>query len=349
MTALLEAPTRFTSSGVTFLELEITRECQLTCASHCYAQAGPGAGHGTMTVDDWQRVMADAARYGVTKVQLIGGEPTRHPAFAELLRHGLNCGLKVEVFSNLFRIRDEWWELLSDSRVSLATSYYSDDPAEHDAITGRPGSHAKTRANIAEVVRRGIALRAGVIHMHDGQRSQQARAELTELGVARVSVDRVRGIGNAVQNVSAACVSELCGSCGRGIAAVGPDGQVWPCVMSRFLHSAGNVKTTPLADILGGEVMAALVSAIPAPRNAGCVPDSCTPREDSCQPSPGTAGSGAQATAAEDCVPKQYMPREDSCQPFPSAANPCVPKDSPCQPGKPACLPKFSQHHPEVL
>jgi MoaA/NifB/PqqE/SkfB family radical SAM enzyme len=334
---MLETPALRPAASVTFLELEITRDCQLTCGSHCYAQAGPGLGHGTMTAEDWKQVMDDAAQYGVTKVQLIGGEPTRHPAFAELLQYALNCGLKVEVFSNLYRIKPEWWELFSDSRVSLAASYYSDEAAEHDQITGRPGSHAKTRANIAEAVRRGIPLRVGIIHMRDGQRSDQARAEMAALGVTRVRVDHVRGIGNGAAGVP--CVTELCGNCGRGVTAVGPDGDVWPCVMARFLHPAGNVKASPLADILGGEVMAALVSAIPSRRRGGCSPEGpcgpdndscgpaarhdarggCTPDEDSCQPSPGTGPATAGLTEAHACAPDSCTPREDSCQPSPGA------------------------------
>jgi MoaA/NifB/PqqE/SkfB family radical SAM enzyme len=47
--------------------------------------------------------------------------------------------------------------------VSLATSYYSDDPAEHDKVTGRVGSHARTLADITEAVRRGIPIRADII------------------------------------------------------------------------------------------------------------------------------------------------------------------------------------------
>lgn len=64
-------------AGVDFLELEITQRCQLTCASHCYAEAGPTKGHGTMTAADWKRVISEAARIGVEKVQFIGGGATR--------------------------------------------------------------------------------------------------------------------------------------------------------------------------------------------------------------------------------------------------------------------------------
>jgi MoaA/NifB/PqqE/SkfB family radical SAM enzyme len=73
------APTR-----LRFLSLEITGRCQLTCPSHCYAQAGPTRDHGSMTGDDWHRVLDEAVVLGTTTVEFIGGEPTRHPDFTRL-------------------------------------------------------------------------------------------------------------------------------------------------------------------------------------------------------------------------------------------------------------------------
>lgn len=45
MTTTAEVPTT-----LRFLSLEITARCQLTCPSHCYAQAGPTCGHGSFPV-----------------------------------------------------------------------------------------------------------------------------------------------------------------------------------------------------------------------------------------------------------------------------------------------------------
>ncbi|WP_371930467.1 radical SAM protein [Streptomyces poriferorum] len=121
-----------------FLELEITGRCQLEC-THCYAESGPARDHGVMSVEDWTRVITEAAAGGAKTVQLIGGEPTLRPAFAALVGHALEVGLRVQVYSNLYRVRAEHWDLFAHPQVSLSTSYYSDDPAEHDTITGRKG------------------------------------------------------------------------------------------------------------------------------------------------------------------------------------------------------------------
>ncbi len=60
MTVLDVSPSaRERPARVSFLWLEITGRCQLTC-QHCYASSGPSGTHGTMTVADWARVVGDA-------------------------------------------------------------------------------------------------------------------------------------------------------------------------------------------------------------------------------------------------------------------------------------------------
>jgi MoaA/NifB/PqqE/SkfB family radical SAM enzyme len=266
---------------MTFLELEITGRCQLTCASHCYAQAGPTKGHGAMTAEDWRHVIDEAAALGVETVQFIGGEATMHPDFADLVEYALASGRRVQVFSNLYRVSARHWELFERPGLSLATSYYSDDSDEHDEITGRAGSHVWTRANIAVAVERGIRLKVGIIRMREGQRVEQARAEMRALGVDRVHIDRVREVGNAART-----------------AAILPDGTVAPCVLGRFLP-AGNVKAAGLAAVLGGRQWAQIAAGIPRGNRAGC-----TPEEDSCMPSPGAAACNPDQDG-EDCSPAE--------------------------------------------
>jgi MoaA/NifB/PqqE/SkfB family radical SAM enzyme len=310
MTSLTRPDTASVEAGLafSFLWLEITGRCGLRC-SHCYAGSGPSGSHGVMTADDWRSVIDQAAGLGVSMVQFVGGEPTLHPEFAGLLGYAVGAGLAAEVYSNLTHVRQSWWELFACPGVSLATSYYSDDPAEHDAITGRPGSHARTLANIGRAVARGIPVRAGIIEVADGQRTGQARAELEALGVTRIRTDRVRRLGRAAS--TGPDVSQLCGNCGRGIAAVLPSGEVCPCVMARWL-TAGNVRDVPLAEILSGPALAAATASIPArPRRAGssdpCAPD-CAPASDSdiCPPPAGLA-----------CGPDSCGPDgdSDSCPP----------------------------------
>jgi MoaA/NifB/PqqE/SkfB family radical SAM enzyme len=202
-----------------------------------------------MILADWCRVLDEAANIGVDRVQLIGGEPTLHPRFSDLVRHALSRHLDVEIYSNLARsFIPEVWNLFEQQGVRLATSYYSDDAIQHDRITCRPGSHSWTLANIQEALRRGIPIRAGVIEMEPGQRVHEAVERLHSMGVSRVDFDKLRQLGRGVHDREPRQVDQLCGGCGNGRLAVSPTGEVWPCPMSRWI-SLGNVTDATLADI----------------------------------------------------------------------------------------------------
>jgi MoaA/NifB/PqqE/SkfB family radical SAM enzyme len=281
------------------LWLDLTRRCQLECG-HCYNDSGPKGTHGSMEREDWLGVLAQAAESGIAGVQFIGGEPTLHPDFPELVGHALDLGLDVEVYSNLVHVSDRCWELFQRDRLSLATSYYSHRPDAHDTVTRRP-SHRRTRANIEHAVRLGIPLRVGVV---GGAREhvEAARRDLESLGVSRIGTDHVRPFGRGSAG-RAPDASALCGDCGNGKAAIGPDGTVSPCVFSGFL-AVGDVRSAPLADILGGAAMAEARATVRRavrpvrtchPDTAPCGPDNapqqpCGP-EDDAECSPGTPPS----------------------------------------------------------
>lgn len=255
-------PTVLDREPVRFLELEITRDCQARC-QHCYSNSGPTAGSGTMTGDHWHEVIEQAGAHpDITTVQFIGGEPTQHPEFTRLVRHALDAGLGVAVFTNLIEVTPELWELYEDDRVRLSTSWYSADRAEHDRILGYPGAYVATWANLRFAVRRGIAVKVGIVRVLDGQDVDGAVAQLTEIGVTNYNIDDARPVGRALGRGQATTVDDLCGMCGRGRAAIDTNGRLMPCVLGRTFD-AGNVRETPLAELLAGERWAQIVAAIP--------------------------------------------------------------------------------------
>jgi len=275
-----------TLRAIRSVECEITGTCNMSC-KHCCTSSSPQTPVGAMTRDDWLTVIDDVATLGIPAVQLIGGEPTLSPYLPQYIDHALDAGLRVEVYSNLVHVRPSLWHSFERKGVCLATSYYSDDASQHEQITGGRGSYARTRAHIAEAVKRGIPLRAGIVEVLDGQRVQQAEAELRRLGVERIQVDRTRKVGRAAEAADTLpSTSELCGHCFRHRVAVSPDGEVSGCILSRFLP-AGNVRHTPLAEILNSARWQEISATIPAPR-AACPPDDsgdCDPANtEACDP-----------------------------------------------------------------
>lgn len=269
------------------LWLDLTRKCQLNC-THCYNASGPDGTHGAMTGEDWISVLDQAAAYGVRNIQFIGGEPTMHPDFTDLVDHALTIGLHVEVFSNLVHVSNECWEIFQRRGVSLATSYYSDRAEEHEGMTRRR-SHDRTRTNIERAVGLGIPLRVGIIDSSERSRVTETRRDLETLGVNRISADGIRPFGRGAQG-QAPGMANLCGRCGTGRAAISPTGEVSPCVFSGWM-SVGNVTSTPLATILGGAAMKRANTSIQAEAGGG---DDDEDNDDEC--SPGFPGS--------ECTPR---------------------------------------------
>lgn len=302
MTVIMETP--IISGG--FLWMDLTRKCQLDCG-HCHNGSGPTGTHGTMTVEEWVRVLSEAASAGVRHVQFTGGEVTMHPDAPTLIEYARGLGLRVEVYSNMVHLTERWWTLLQREGVSLATSYYGTEDA-HNGVTGR-NSYARTRTNIDRAVKAGIPIRVSVIVPEPTHTGERAREQLKALGVTNVRVDHVRPFGRAAGG-KAPCADGLCGRCGDGRASVGPDGEVSPCVFSTWL-GVGNVKDGSLAAILDGPAMAQANATIRRGRGLGMSRNSCGPQSP-CGPD----------TEQKPCGPQT----DDECSPgFPGSE--CTPRN----------------------
>ncbi|MFE6691504.1 radical SAM protein [Streptomyces sp. NPDC057743] len=280
-----------------FAWLEVTGFCNEFC-DHCYADSSPKGTHGTMTVDNWRGTIDQLADMGAADVQFIGGEPTLYPGLPELIQHAHGAGLSVEVFSNMTHIRDELWEAFTQHGVKLATSYYSDTAQEHDAVTNLRGSHKRTRNNVQKALSLNIPVRGGVVAVQKEQRVQEALQDLQTLGVGQVGGDRTRAFGRASKG-AAPTIADLCGHCAHEKCAIGPNGDVWPCVLGRFLN-IGNVLQSPLAQIWGGAQMEQVLADITA-----------------------VHGEGAQS-----CTPPQFLPMCGPCGPCPPSVGHCDPREA---------------------
>lgn len=182
------------------------------------------------------------------------------------------------------RVTPEQWTAFQRPGVSLATSWYSDDRAEHASITRRD-TYLRTLANVQRARELGIHVRAGVIDVRAGQRVKQARSTLLKLGVPSIGSDRVRELGRACSS-DGQRADQLCGACGDRKAAVQPDGRVTPCQMSSW-YDVGNVHQMSLGQAVSRMPAARLALAaqgMPLRTDTACRPgndgDPCYPQND---------------------------------------------------------------------
>lgn len=294
------------SKPLNFLWLELTKACNLECV-HCYAESNPR--HplvGSMTFDDWKRVLREGRDLDCSSVQFIGGEPTMHPNFMQLVREASELGYKyIEVFSNGTHLGDELLIFFKSHDIHLAISWYACSPEVHDRITGRAGSYLRTMAGISRAVELGIPVRVGVIEMDLNRDDLKGATDvLRELGVTSYRVDRVRGLGRGEKLVNASDpYLELCGACWRGKLCVNSDGDAYPCVFSSF-YTLGNVRDG-LAALVGSASLRSFQAGMEQ-------------RE-----------RGKLSGTAEACDPRD----DDDCRPAINDCNPdCAPACSPCVP-----------------
>jgi|ERR1043166_485082 MoaA/NifB/PqqE/SkfB family radical SAM enzyme len=237
--------------GLTFLELELTAKCNLTC-THCYAESGPRLPlRQGMSYQDWHKIILDGYTLGCRAVQFVGGEPTLHPDLPALVEAAHQAGYEViEVFTNGTVLNQNMLKVFKACNVTLAFSIYGSTPAIHDAVTTQKGSHRKTVAGIRRALAIGLEIRVAVVEMQQNQADIEAtKALLQEIGVKTIKVDPMRRIGRGVVSIGdKGKMEELCGACWLGLLAVDPSGNVFPCIFSRF-KKIGHV-SQGLADIL---------------------------------------------------------------------------------------------------
>jgi MoaA/NifB/PqqE/SkfB family radical SAM enzyme len=306
--------------GLSFLWLEITEKCNLTC-SHCYADSSPqGALYGNMDYQDWHRVIDEAAEMGCRELQFIGGEPTLHPRLHDLIDWANHRGFEmIEVFTNATRLGNELLGCFRRNRVHIATSFYSDDPVVHEAITQGRGSWQRTVGGIRAALDAGLPVRVGVIETErNAGHGPRAMDFIKRLGVERVGVDRQRDVGRAgllQLGGEEERYDELCGQCWKGKLCVTAQGDVFPCVFARATR-LGDAKDG-LASVLRSMTLHRFrvkVRSIETERiqGANCAPSSCNP---------GTW-----------CSPYECTPQSGPCSPACSPVT-CQPGTGPCYPG----------------
>jgi MoaA/NifB/PqqE/SkfB family radical SAM enzyme len=311
--------------SLSFLWLEITRKCNLQCI-HCYADSTPHLSHGQMTTERWKEIMTEAYRLNVRKVQFIGGEPTCHPDFIELVHHANQLKFSIEVYSNLTHITQSLWKLFQEFNISLATSFYSLHPNIHDQITQNK-SQKNTLDNIEEALKRGLNLRVGIIEMLPEQDVSETEIMLRQLGVEKLGKDRLRGIGRGSSQLNTAdcSVDELCGSCGSGNAAIDPDGNIYPCVFSRWLN-VGNVQDRSLTEVLFGKQMIHTKNIL---NQRFAVRQLTFPNASVCDPLCRPFNCYPTGCNPADCNPKTPRCEPDQCNPTCAPTHQCIPECAP--------------------
>jgi radical SAM protein with 4Fe4S-binding SPASM domain len=138
--------------------LELTYRCNERC-SHCYlATYDDGAdGRPPLRGEEWERILGELADAGSLLLVLIGGEAMLHKDFWRIAEQGAKRGFALSLITNGLLIDDVAADRMARlGFYNVSVSLYSRDPAVHDAMTRRKGSHARTVSAIERLKARGV-------------------------------------------------------------------------------------------------------------------------------------------------------------------------------------------------
>lgn len=176
-----------------FAWIEITNKCNLRCR-HCYNESD-NSRNSVMSLQDYKKVVDALLRFGVDKIQIIGGEPflaARH--LKEMILYAGGKFDFIEIFTNGTLIDKSWFDFLAKNKIHVALSVYSYEAEMHDAVTNCRGSWSKTNQTIAELKAHGIAYRVCNVLMR-GVELGEKTTDLYDLH-ARGDVVRMSGRAN---------------------------------------------------------------------------------------------------------------------------------------------------------
>lgn len=103
--------------------VELTRFCPFACPN-CYMRQRGNLNQKTndgvlhMSLKEYTKMLDLFVDQGGSGIELLGGEPTYHPEFLEIVTRGLQSGLEVWIYTNLHRIGagSHWASTLMDLR-----------------------------------------------------------------------------------------------------------------------------------------------------------------------------------------------------------------------------------------
>lgn len=152
--------------GCVFAWIEISNKCNLTCR-HCYNRSD--SHYDTkMTLHDYKIVVDSLIKLGVSKVQIIGGEPFfDSQILKEMLDYTVGKFDFIEIFTNGMLVTQDWFEYLAENNIHVALSVYSYKAEMHDKVTGHIGSWMITNKTIQKLKKSGIAYRVCNVLMKD--------------------------------------------------------------------------------------------------------------------------------------------------------------------------------------
>jgi len=132
---------------------DLTWRCDHKCV-HCYLTERR---QDELSMEEAEDLLDQLAAAGVMMLLISGGDPFLRPDGAAMIKMAREKGFDIRINTHGNFIDDKLADFLADIAITRVNiSVYSDDPAEHEAVTLIKGSLAKSIAAAERLVARGV-------------------------------------------------------------------------------------------------------------------------------------------------------------------------------------------------
>lgn len=244
--------------------IEITSDCNLDCVfcskdtwfvtrtAGCRRSPIEASDSDALNFETWRNVMRDARTLGCTSLLVQGGEPLMRPRLTlKVLRCAHHLGFnEIRLWTNGVLLNHEIISCLERLDIGLTIQIVSSEQAIHEAVTGNKGTFDKLVYNIASIVAARIPFSIAVPVCNSSVRHEDINRKLKRIaGLAgdlgchhtRVFLQKCRvELPNPEVDIY-----------GENSLTISWKGEVFSCHSER-LANLGNVRNTPLCEILNG-------------------------------------------------------------------------------------------------
>lgn len=179
-------------------EIQLSHVCNNRCVFCVSGQMTELRMASPTPLDELKQRFDEAAARGITKVTILGGEPTIHATFFPILAHALALGFEtIEIFTNGARLdkRDfiDRVMALGHDRFTWRISIQGWDRATHDLTTKKPGAFDRIVAGIEALAALGQTITCNMCVVEQNYRSLiELPAFVTRYPIRQVHLDMVR-------------------------------------------------------------------------------------------------------------------------------------------------------------
>ena len=183
------------------VQFHITSKCNLSCR-HCYE--GKVCKHNEWSFDEFvvaiDKLWNSFEKWGVKgEISLIGGEPTVHPRFYDMVEYLSQRGdvYGISILTNGVNVDDYFIQQMKKNKCFVQVSIDGVTPEMHDYIRGK-GNYEKTIRNVKRMSEAGIELSAHyVLSKNTIPLKKEFFATLLQKGISQVAFSRLVPFGNA--------------------------------------------------------------------------------------------------------------------------------------------------------